>query len=1031
MTTIPWQEQFAGKLTTPEEALSHIRNGQTIYIGSGGGEPLLLTKTLAAMAKKFSDLRVIHLLAHGEQPLADPRLKNNIRYETFYIGRGVEAAVAAGTVDYTPMNLSDLPKAIRKGIVQLDVALIQVSPPDSSGMCSLGISVDTGKTAMETADLVIAQVNENMPVTLGESRVSTDLIHFLIEGTMPLIEVPSPELDPISLTIGRHIANIIQDGMTLHFDQGVISNATMRYLDTKRDLGIHTDILTDDLMRLIRTKAVNNRRKSVHKGKTVVNAILGSHDLYSSVHLNPDIEVYPMDYVNSPYTISLNDEMVSIFSVQEMELSGLGRLDMEDPATIRSLPSSTDFFDGTRRSENGMIILALPSTTPDGRRSRIVAESFGRGVYLNRAKVDMVVTEYGAVNLYGRSIRERAIALISIAHPKFRRRLLEEAKRFNYVDKDQIISPESGCVYPHQYEFTHTFRNELEISFRPVKPSDATALQRMHYTLSEESIRMRYHGMIKTLSNKVAQEMANIDYSKDMAIIGLHGPPRNQRIVAEGRYMYNSVNKMGEFDTLVAEDFRGFGIGTFLANHLKKIAYSRGLAGLYCEIIQQNSATIALIDKAWPTAVKSFDSGIIIYTLRFPAEDIDRPKDSIIVYSGRFNDFSYGEQHPFRPDRARATLQLIKQQGLLDEPWMRVEEPVMITKQKLTESHDPDFIDSLEHANSGQWNEDFLLYHLGRDDTPIFPGLFDYVLLYTSATLTGVDLIINENANVVFNLLGGFHHASRSHAEGFCYVNDIIVAIDSFLAQGLRVAYIDLDAHHGDGVSEAYYQDDRVLTISLHQTGKSLFPWTGFETEIGAGMGKGFNINVPLPEESDDEAFEKAVKKVVTPATRAFAPNVIVAVVGADTHKNDPLTNLNLTNNGIVEAVKQIRDCSNHLLLLTGGGYDVQSTSRAWARVWATANRIDSMPDYLLVMGGTFLGSEDLVGAEIIDRAYRVSGEEKRTIMAEIDRIIEYHETTTIPCIERGCEPASEPEDRTEEGTKERTDDESDVEFDD
>lgn len=1001
MSTKPWQDLYAAKLTTAENALSHIENGQTIYIGSGGGEPLLLTSTLARMSAQFSDLRVIHLLAHGDQPLADPALRNNIRYETFYIGRGVEQAVIAGTVDFTPMNLSDLPKAFKKGVANLEVALIQVSPPDDSGMCSLGISVDAGRAAIEVAGLVIAQVNENMPVTLGDSRVSADLIDHFVEGTMDLIEVPPATLDPISLTIGRHIAKLIQNGMTLHFDQGVISSATMRYLDTKRDLGIHTDILTDDLLRLMRTGAVNNQKKTIHKGKTVVNAVLGSLELYEAVHLNPDIEIYPMDYVNSPYTISLNDNMVSIFSVQEMELSGLGRLDMEDPGSIRSLPSSTDFFDGTRRSENGMIILALPSTTPDGKRSRIVAESFGRGVYLNRAKVDFVVTEYGAVDLYGHSIRERAIALISIAHPKFRRKLLEEAKRFHYVEQDQIIPPESGCVYPHQYEFSHTFKDGLEVFFRPVKPSDASALQRMHYKLSEESIRMRYHGMIKTLSNKVAQEMANIDYSKDMAIIGLIGPPRNQRIIAEGRYMYNPGNEMGEFDTLVVEDSRGYGIGTFLANHLKKIAYSRGLKGLYCEVIRTNSATHALIDKAWPTSIKSFESGIVIYTLKFPEEDIERPKDSILVYSGRFNDFSYGERHPFRPDRARATLQLIKQEGLLDEPWMRVEEPRMVTRERLTESHDPIFIANLERANLGKWEDEFLAYHLGSDDTPIFAGLFDYILLYTSATITGADLIINENANVVFNLLGGFHHATRNHAEGFCYVNDIIAAIDTFLAQGLRVAYIDLDAHHGDGVQDAYYQDDRVLTISLHQTGKSLFPWSGFETENGEGIGKGFNINIPLPEETDDEAFGRAFSGVVNRAVTAFAPNVVVSVVGADTHKNDPLTNLNLTNNGMVEAVKEIRDFSNHLLLLTGGGYDVTSTSRAWCRIWAAANRVDSMPDYLLVMGGSFLGSQGLMGAEMIDRAYRITGEEKKLINDEIDRIVDYHIKTTIPYIEK------------------------------
>jgi len=1002
MSAKPWQEIYCSKLATPQKALSNIINGQTIFIGSGCGEPILLTETLAEMAEKFSDIRVIHLIPQGQQRLARSDLVSSFRYDTFYIGRGVVSAVAEGYADYTPINMSELPAAMTKGIVIVDVALIQVSVPDSSGMCSLGISVDAVKTAVENAKLVIAQVNENMPVTHGDSSISIDLIHYFVEGNSPLIEMPSSELDPVSLTIGRHIANRITEGMTLHFDRGVISAATMRYLDRKKDLGIHTDILTDDLLRLINSGAVTNSRKNIDKGKTVATMVLGSGKLYEAVDGNPDIELHPIEYVNDPFIISKNDDMTSILSVQEMELSGLARVQSE--SRLFSLPSSTDFIDGSRRSKNGLVIMALPSTTMDGKHSRIVAESAGRGVYFNRAKVDIVVTEYGSVNLYGRSIRERAIALISIAHPKFRKELLEEAKRFNYVDEDQIISPESGCVYPHQYEFHYTFTDGLEVFFRPVKPSDAKSIQRMFYTLSEESIRMRYHGIIKTLSNVMAQKMANIDYSKDMAMIGLYGPSGNRRIVAEGRYMYNSANNMGEVDILVAEDFRGHGIGLFLANYLSKAAYSRGLSGVYSEVLQPNAAIFALLAKAWPTAKRHFDSGTCTVTVHFPEEDVKRPKDSIIVYSGRYNDFSYGDKHPFRPERARSTLQLINKEGLLNQPWMRIEEPIMITKERLIESHDPAFLEALIKANSGEWEEGFLQYRLGSDETPIFPGLFDYIMLYTSGTLTGVDLIINENANVVFNLLGGFHHASRNHAEGFCYVNDIIVAIDTFLANGLRVACIDMDAHHGNGVQDAYYQDDRVLTISLHQSGKTLYPWSGFETEIGKGIGLGYNINVPLPPGTDDESFEMVFDSILTKAIRLFNPHVVVAVVGADTHKNDPLTHLNLTNNGMVEAIKRMRDYSNHLLLLTGGGYDIKSTSKAWCRLWATANRIDSMPDYLLVLGGTFLGSEDLRGAEIIDRAYRVSGNEKAKILQELDRIISYHEEHTLPYIRGGSE---------------------------
>jgi acetoin utilization protein AcuC len=279
--------------------------------------------------------------------------------------------------------------------------------------------------------------------------------------------------------------------------------------------------------------------------------------------------------------------------------------------------------------------------------------------------------------------------------------------------------------------------------------------------------------------------------------------------------------------------------------------------------------------------------------------------------------------------------------------------------------------------------------------------MFDYILLYCSATIKAVNLILEENANVVFNPLGGFHHSSRSHAEGFCYVNDIIVAIDMFLARGMRVAYVDIDAHHGNGVQDTYYGDDRVLTVSLHQTGKTLYPWSGFEDEIGEDIGKGYTINIPLPEGTDDESHEMMFDRVVTPAVEKFQPSVVVATIGADTHRNDPLANLDLTNNGMVEAVKRIRDYSQHLLLLGAGGYNEETTPAAWCRMWAAANRIDALPDYLLTIGGTFMGSQDIGGGEIVDMPYRASGEKKAAITKELERIAEFHERTTIPLIRK------------------------------
>ncbi len=995
-----WGDDYSGKLVSAAEALSHIKNGQTIFLGSGAAEPLLLTDTLAEMAPSFWDVEVIHLtVTRQEFKLGAPEMVNHFRYNTFYMGHSPSRALAEGVAAYTPMNISELPSAMRRGIIHVDAALVQVSPPDALGLCSLGISVDATKAAVESAALVIAQVNENMPVTFGDSQIPVEEIDYLVAGNTGLLEVPPPELDPVSLTIGRHIASLITDGMTLYFDRGAISAAAMRYLGSRRNLGIHTDFLTDDIWRLIKSRAVTNREKNINKGKTVATMVVGTKELYAAVNGNPYIEVLPIDQVNDPFIISKNDNFVSIHTISEIELTGVASVFSEGDFLVGSLAAGRDFVSGARRSKNGFSIMALPSTTRYGLNSRIVTSSRGRGATFSPTMVDYVVTEYGIADLYGLSSRERAVALISIAHPHFRRQLLEEAIEAEYVGENQVVPPERGCVYPSHYEFTHTFSGGLEVFFRPMKPSDARSIQHMFYSLSPEMRRMRYHGAVKSLSDETAQRIAAVDYSKDVAIVGLGGRQRNAEMIAEGRYMYNEANHMGEFDIIVREDYQGRGIGTFLANYLKKIAYSRGLLGIYAEVIQYSPATTALLKKAWPTAMRSFDSGGCTFTLRFPEEDVAKPKDCIIVYSGRFADFSYGEDHPFHPGRAAPALRLMAEQGYLKEPWMRVEEPRMVTMEKLIESHDPNFIEALRTANSGQWREEFLQFNLGGAECPVFAGLFDYILLYVSATMTGVDLIIEENANVAFNPIGGFHHASRSAAEGFCYVNDAIAAIDTFLARGFKVAYIDLDAHHGNGVQDAYYRDDRVLTISLHESGKTLYPWSGFETEIGEDIGQGFTINIPLPQGTDDDSFNMMFDRVVTPAVERFAPSVVVAVIGTDMHKSDPMANLSLTNNGMVEAIKHIREYSNHLLLLGGGGYNLAATARAWCRMWAAVNRIDALPDYLLVLGGTFMRGAGVTGADIVDMPHRISGGQKEAVQKELLRIAAFHEVNTIPLI--------------------------------
>ena len=423
-----WQDDYADKLVSAKKALSKIRDGQTIFLGSGAGEPYMLTRALVEMAKSFHDVEVIHLTAtQRDFKLASPEMLDHFRYNTFYLGHRVASQSVESPADYTPMNISELPSAMKRGIIRIDAALIQVSPPDSLGLCSLGISVDATRAAVESTSLVIAQVNANMPVTFGDSLIPVEKIDYLVEGDVPLIEIPALKLDPISLTIGRHIASLISDGMTLHFDRGPISAASMRYLDTKKNLGVHTDFLTDDIWRLIRSRAVTNREKNINKGKTVATMVVGSRELYDAVNKNPYIEILPIDQVNDPFVISQNDNMVSIHTISEMSLTGSAKVFSEGDFRIGGLAAGKDFINGARRSKNGFTIRALPSTTPDGAHSRIVTTSKRDGVIFSRTTIDFVVTEYGIANLYGLSSRERAVALISIAHPKFREQLLKEA----------------------------------------------------------------------------------------------------------------------------------------------------------------------------------------------------------------------------------------------------------------------------------------------------------------------------------------------------------------------------------------------------------------------------------------------------------------------------------------------------------------------------------------------------------------------------------------------------------------------------
>jgi acetoin utilization protein AcuC len=371
---------------------------------------------------------------------------------------------------------------------------------------------------------------------------------------------------------------------------------------------------------------------------------------------------------------------------------------------------------------------------------------------------------------------------------------------------------------------------------------------------------------------------------------------------------------------------------------------------------------------------------------------------SIFVYSDELADFDFGPDHYFRPERSAKTYELCNRYGVMDKKWMRVLDPKPVDRSLLTLFHGADYLRILEQASRGEVSLEMLERGIGTTDNPVIPGIFEWSLKVTGGTCEAMDSLVKGDAVVAFNPLGGFHHGRSDRAEGFCYINDIVIAVSKALIKspGIKVAYIDIDAHHGNGVQEAFYGDPRVLFISIHETGKKLYPWSGSEEEIGVGDGKGFTVNIPIEPGSDDEVFSYVFDGIIPPLTERFSPDMIVAEVGADTLISDPLTHLKLTNNGYIRAVKGLTDLSPKILALGGGGYDLYRTARCWTLAWSALNNVEPMDEFAGLVGGMMFGPEMEVGS-LYDRPYSNTGEAKEKAMEEARRVVDYIQKMVFP----------------------------------
>jgi len=612
-----WQVLYQDKVRTAEQAVATIRRGDKVFVGSGAAEPQVLVKALIESAGRLADTRIMHIMTLGVAPYTEEKFTDQFRHNAFFIGANTRQAVAEGRADYTPVFLSEIPALFRSGQAPVDVALIQVSLPDKHGFCSYGVSTDVVKAGTESATKVIAEINPQMPRALGDCFINMKDIDLAIPVDVPLLYSVRERADEVASRIGRNIATLIEDGSTLQMGIGTIPDSVLHSLTDKKDIGIHTEMFSDGFMELAEKGIINNSKKTIHTGKTIASFCMGSRALYDYVDNNPGIEFHPTEYTNDPFIIAQNDKMCAINSAIEIDLSGQVCADSLGTMFYSGIGGQVDFIRGAARSKGGKPIIAMPSTAKDDSVSRIsVYLKPGAGVVTTRGDVHYVVTEWGVAYLHGKNIRERAMALINIAHPKFRMELLEEAKRLSYIYVDQMITPE-GVVYPEDLEAIMNTKDGSELLVRPVKPTDEEMLSDMFYDLSDQTIINRFFSMLKSMPHRKLQQFCCIDYTNEMSLVAIAGSGPKQKIVGLGSYYLNPATQRAEIAFLVADAWQGKGIGTYMMRSLVKTSKSKNIKGLTAEVLRDNVAMIALMHKSGVPAKSTPAGGSYIFTMDF------------------------------------------------------------------------------------------------------------------------------------------------------------------------------------------------------------------------------------------------------------------------------------------------------------------------------------------------------------------------------------------------------------------------------
>jgi acyl-CoA hydrolase/GNAT superfamily N-acetyltransferase len=611
---VSWKE----KLVTPEKVLEHIEVGMNIFISTGVAEPRTMVKHLMGSdTLKMHDLTLIQLVSFGDAISLEELRSKRYRLKTFYSGWVANAAVAAGRVDLIPSRVSEIPRLIYKRYIPIDAALIQISEPNEAGYCSLGVAVDVARLAIEQASMVVGEISADIPNTSGDTYLHLSEFDFLVESTEPPFYFPRWSVDPVFDRVAANVASVIDDRSCLAFTFGPLFESLGKQLVQRRHLGVHTPFFTDALMELVKSGAVSNRFKKTYRGKCLTSYALGTPELYKWLDRNPLVEFQSIDMVFSPMEIGKNPNFISVIPARKVDLSGSIALQFGKGGVTTGPGQTMDIFNGAEISPGGTTIFALPSRNLKGEPNiRMSIESYPNLFNLPDS-VDMVVTDYGIASLSGRSLRERAQALIEIAHPDDRVTLVDQAKQANILYEDQIFLAESAHLYPSEIRTRHTFKGGLSVRFRPIKPSDEEEMRRLFYRFSDQSVYYRYFAPIKTMSHAKMQEYVNVDFGHIMSIVGLAGESGQEHIIAEARYVKEEGTQYADTAFVVDEAYQGAGIATYIYRMMIRLAKERGIKGFKSDVLASNKGMLKVFEKGGEVVNSKLEFNVYSLTIPF------------------------------------------------------------------------------------------------------------------------------------------------------------------------------------------------------------------------------------------------------------------------------------------------------------------------------------------------------------------------------------------------------------------------------